>query len=82
MVQRLRRDYQIKTRYDRLRENFTVKRKGTPTELCNLSVNQMLGRTLMTSITTMLVLIALVIAGMLLAFYLPMFQAMATVQGG
>jgi len=45
--------------YDRLRENFTVKRKGTPTELCNLSVNQMLGRTLMTSTTTMLVLIAL-----------------------
>jgi len=45
--------------YDRLRENFTIKRKGSPTELCNLSVNQMLGRTLMTSITTMLVLIAL-----------------------
>ena len=45
--------------YDRLRENFRVKRKGTPTELANLSVNQMLSRTLMTSITTMLVLIAL-----------------------
>ena len=45
--------------YDRLRENFRVKRKGTPTELANLSVNQMLSRTLMTSLTTMLVLIAL-----------------------
>lgn len=45
--------------YDRLRENFTIKRKGTPTELCNLSVNQMLGRTIMTSLTTLLVLIAL-----------------------
>lgn len=45
--------------YDRLRENFVVKRKGTPTELCNLSINQMLGRTLMTSLTTLLVLIAL-----------------------
>ena len=45
--------------YDRLRENFRVKRKGTPTELANLSVNQMLSRTLMTSVTTMLVLIAL-----------------------
>ena len=45
--------------YDRLRENFRVKRKGTPTELCNLSINQMLGRTLMTSLTTLLVLIAL-----------------------
>ena len=45
--------------YDRLRENFRVKRKGTPQELCNLSINQMLGRTLMTSLTTLLVLIAL-----------------------
>ncbi|MEE4331045.1 MAG: protein translocase subunit SecF, partial [Wenzhouxiangella sp.] len=45
--------------YDRLRENFRVKRKGTPPELCNLSINQMLGRTLMTSLTTLLVLIAL-----------------------
>lgn len=45
--------------YDRLRENFRVKRKGNPVELTNLSVNQMLGRTLMTSLTTMAVLIAL-----------------------
>ncbi len=45
--------------YDRLRENFRVKRKGTAVELTNLSVNQMLGRTLMTSLTTMAVLIAL-----------------------
>lgn len=45
--------------YDRLRENFTVKRKGTAYELCNLSINQMLGRTVMTSLTTLLVLIAL-----------------------
>ena len=45
--------------YDRLRENFRVKRKGSPLELCNLSINQMLSRTLMTSITTLLVLIAL-----------------------
>jgi len=45
--------------YDRLRENFQVKRKGDPHELTNLSVNQMLGRTLMTSLTTLLVLIAL-----------------------
>ncbi len=45
--------------YDRLRENFRTKRKGTPIELCNLSINQMLGRTVMTSLTTMMVLIAL-----------------------
>jgi len=45
--------------YDRLRENFQTKRKGTPAELTNLAINQMLGRTLMTSLTTLLVLIAL-----------------------
>ncbi|NBB93169.1 MAG: protein translocase subunit SecF [Gammaproteobacteria bacterium] len=45
--------------YDRLRENFQTKRKGSPEELTNLSINQMLGRTLMTSLTTLLVLIAL-----------------------
>jgi preprotein translocase subunit SecF len=45
--------------YDRLRENFRVKRKGTAIELTNLSVNQMLSRTVMTSVTTLLVLIAL-----------------------
>jgi len=45
--------------YDRLRENFRVKRKGTAKELTNLSINQMLSRTVMTSLTTLLVLIAL-----------------------
>ena len=45
--------------YDLLRENFRIKRKGTAVELTNLSINQMLGRTLMTSLTTMAVLIAL-----------------------
>jgi len=45
--------------YDRLRENFRVKRKGTAEELTNLSINQMLSRTVMTSLTTLLVLFAL-----------------------
>jgi len=45
--------------YDRLRENFRTRRKGTPTELTNRSINEMLGRTVMTSLTTLLVLIAL-----------------------
>ncbi|WP_376696858.1 protein translocase subunit SecF [Wenzhouxiangella sp. EGI_FJ10305] len=45
--------------YDRLRENFQTRRKGTPEELTNLAINQMLGRTMMTSLTTLLVLIAL-----------------------
>lgn len=45
--------------FDRLRENFQTMRKGTPAELTNLAINQMLGRTVMTSLTTLLVLIAL-----------------------
>jgi len=45
--------------YDRLRENFRVKRKGSAVELTNLSINQMLSRTVMTSLTTLLVLLAL-----------------------
>ncbi|MDT8410539.1 MAG: protein translocase subunit SecF [Wenzhouxiangellaceae bacterium] len=49
--------------YDRLRENFRVKRKGSAVELTNLSINQMLSRTLMTSLTTLLVLIALFYLG-------------------
>lgn len=45
--------------FDRLRENFQTRRKGTPQELTNLSINQMLGRTIMTSLTTLVVLAAL-----------------------
>jgi len=45
--------------YDRLRENFRTRRKGSAVELTNLSINQMLSRTVMTSLTTLLVLIAL-----------------------
>jgi len=49
--------------YDRIRENFHKMRKATPVEVVNASVNQTLSRTLMTSGTTMLVLIALFIFG-------------------
>jgi len=45
--------------YDRLRENFRTKRKGSAVDLTNLSINQMLSRTVMTSMTTLLVLVAL-----------------------
>lgn len=44
---------------DRIRENFRTVRKGTPTEIINISLSQTLGRTLVTSLTTLLVLIAL-----------------------
>lgn len=45
--------------YDRIRENFRKMRKGTPTEVINRSVTQTLARTLVTSLTTLLVLFAL-----------------------
>ncbi len=45
--------------FDRIRENFRKMRKGTAEEVVNHSLNQTLSRTLMTSITTLLVLIAL-----------------------
>ncbi len=49
--------------FDRIRENFIRVRKGSPMEVANLSVNQTLSRTLMTSATTLLVLIALYAVG-------------------
>ncbi len=49
--------------YDRIRENFRNVRKAVPIEIFNLSINQMLARTLMTSLTTLLVLIALYVFG-------------------
>jgi preprotein translocase subunit SecF len=45
--------------FDRIRENFPRLRKGSPVEVVNTSVNETLSRTLMTSMTTLLVLIAL-----------------------
>jgi len=49
--------------FDRVRENFRVMRKGTPEEVINNSINQTLARTLMTSLTTLLVLLALFVFG-------------------
>jgi len=49
--------------FDRVRENFRKMRKGTPEEVVNKSVNQTLARTLMTSITTLIVLVSLFVFG-------------------
>jgi len=48
---------------DRIRENFRSIRRATPEQVINRSLNEILGRTLVTSLTTLLVLVALVIAG-------------------
>jgi len=49
--------------FDRIRENFPRLRKDTPIQVVNKSVNETLARTLMTSMTTLLVLFALFIFG-------------------
>lgn len=49
--------------YDRIRENFRRMRKGTPEQIINASLNQTLSRTLVTSLTTLVVLIALFLFG-------------------
>jgi len=49
--------------FDRIRENFPKLRKASSLDVVNISVNQTLSRTLMTSITTLLVLTALFIFG-------------------
>ncbi|TPE48873.1 protein translocase subunit SecF [Maribrevibacterium harenarium] len=48
---------------DRIRENFRIMRDTTPYELINESINQTLGRTLITSLTTLFVLVVLFFFG-------------------
>ena len=49
--------------YDRIRENFRKMRKGNPESIIDRSLNQTLSRTLMTSVTTLLVLLSLFLFG-------------------
>ena len=48
---------------DRIRENFRLQREMEPQMMIDLSLNQTLGRTVVTSLTTLLVLFALFIFG-------------------
>ena len=49
--------------FDRIRENFRKLRKNTPTQVINRSLNQTISRTLMTSVTTLLVVAAMFVFG-------------------
>jgi len=49
--------------FDRIRENFRLLRDKTPEEVINIAVNQTLSRTIMTSLTTLLVVFALFFLG-------------------
>lgn len=48
---------------DRIRENFRTHRTGTPFEIVNMSINQTLSRTIMTSVSTALAVLALYLFG-------------------
>ena len=49
--------------YDRIRENFRLMRRGTAEAIVNTSINQTLSRTVITGMTTLLVLCALLFLG-------------------
>jgi len=49
--------------FDRIRENFRKMRKGTPVTIVDASLNQTLSRTVMTGVTTLFVLLALLVFG-------------------
>ena len=49
--------------FDRVRENFRKIRKSTPLEIMNASINQTLSRTIMTSLLTLIVVVALFVYG-------------------
>lgn len=48
---------------DRIRETFRAQRKGTALEILNMSINDTLSRTIMTSLTTLIVLVTLFMLG-------------------
>ncbi|MBO69074.1 MAG: protein translocase subunit SecF [Acidiferrobacteraceae bacterium] len=49
--------------FDRIRENFRKMRKGSVLEIMNRAINQTLHRTILTSLTTMLVILTLLLIG-------------------
>jgi len=49
--------------FDRIRENIRLRKRGTFSETINLSVNEVLSRTVITSITTFMACVALLVFG-------------------
>ena len=49
--------------FDRIRENLRLRRRSTEEETVNNAVNQVLSRTIVTSLTVVLVLMPLILAG-------------------
>lgn len=49
--------------FDRIRENFRTRRRDSLAEMINVSINQVLSRTIMTSLTTLLAILAIFLLG-------------------
>ncbi|HBO69014.1 MAG TPA: protein translocase subunit SecF, partial [Deltaproteobacteria bacterium] len=49
--------------FDRIRENLRLRKKGTFSETINVSVNEVLSRTIITALTTLLASLALLFFG-------------------
>jgi preprotein translocase SecF subunit len=49
--------------FDRIRENLRLMRKHTPLEVLDTSIRQTLSRTILTSLTTLIVVLVLLFAG-------------------
>ncbi|HOF01237.1 MAG TPA: protein translocase subunit SecF [Spirochaetota bacterium] len=47
--------------FDRVRENFTIMKEASPVRIINVSINQTLSRTIMTSLTTLLATVSLLL---------------------
>jgi len=66
---------------DRIRENFRIIRQMLPIDIINRSLTQTLGRTLITSLTTILVLLALLWVGGELIYYFALALTIGVVVG-
>ncbi len=67
--------------YDRIRENFRKMRKGTAVEIMNRAINDTLSRTIMTSVTTQLVVLAMLFFGGSILFGFALALAIGIVVG-
>ena len=66
---------------DRIRENFRKLRKNTPVEVINISLSQTMSRTLVTSLTTLMVLLVLMFFGGQMIFGFSVALALGVVVG-
>lgn len=66
---------------DRIRENFRKLRKNTPEEVIDISLSQTLSRTLVTSLTTLVVLVVLMLFGGQMIFGFAVALSMGVIVG-